>query len=130
MRTQLLCTFTKKNKLSDIVVTITDSYEILFNKIFVLQEEETNDTKLMCTYNIDIESSNIMLPNTISLHRKKETNTLYTINALNELIVLLNDGELDKKFPMPWQNYKNCLLITNENGFKKIKTIIYDIIYI
>jgi hypothetical protein len=33
--------------------------------------------------------------NTILVHRKKETNTLYTINALNELIKKLNGGVVD-----------------------------------
>ena len=33
---------------------------------------------------------------TISLHRKKATNTLYTINALNMLVAELNGGKLDQ----------------------------------
>jgi len=39
--------------------------------------------------------------NTISLHRKKITNTLYTINALNELIKTINNGVLDTKYQVP-----------------------------
>jgi hypothetical protein len=68
------------------------------------------------------------IPDTISLHRKKNTNTLYTINALNDLIRELNGGKLDKSFPIKWENYKNCLLLTNENGLNKISTRIYSII--
>ena len=49
------------------------------------------------------------IPDTISLHRKKNTNTLYTINALNDLIRELNAGKLDKTYPIKWENYKNSL---------------------
>ena len=56
------------------------------------------------------------------------TNTLYTINALNDLIRELNDGKLDKNFQINWSNYQNCLLLTNENGLNKIPTKIHKII--
>lgn len=133
MKTQLLCTFARKSKLQDTVTLIKNTYVIIFEKIFVLKEnvrEEDSSTKLMCTYNIEFIPKNIILPNTISLHRKKETNTLYTINAINDLIKLLNDQKLDKTFPIPWQNYKNCLLLSNELGFRKIETVIQQVIKI
>ena len=44
----------------------------------------------MLTYNIDSPTDILQLPNTILVHRKKQTNTLYTINALNEVIKYLN----------------------------------------
>ena len=68
------------------------------------------------------------IPNTISLHRKKQSNTLYTINALNEVIRELNGGVLDKRFPIPWDDYYNSLLLTNENGLNKIPTKIHSIV--
>ena len=49
--------------------------------------------------------------NTISLHRKKITNTLYTINALNELIKTINNGVLDTNYQVEWDTYKNMILI-------------------
>lgn len=129
--TQLLCTFCRKSKLQETIDLIKNTYVIIFEKIFILKENIKGDditSKLMCTYNIEYIPNNIILPNTISLHRKKETNTLYTINAINDLIRLLNDQKLDKTFPIPWQNYKNCLLLSNEFGFKKIETAIHTII--
>lgn len=131
MKTQLLCTFTRKSKLQETINLIKATYVIIFEKIFVLKEntiDEDVTSKLMCTYNIEYIPNNIILPNTISLHRKKETNTLYTINAINDLIRLLNDQKLDKTFPIPWQNYKNCLLLSNEQGFRKVETIIHTVI--
>jgi len=68
------------------------------------------------------------IQDTISLHRKKNTNTLYTINALNDLIRELNNGKLDKTFPIDWENYKNSLLLTNDEGLNKIPTRIYTIV--
>ena len=97
MRTQLLCTFTNNRALSKTVDRIIDAYDILYNKMFVLKNE--NDTReLMCTYNIDASGRVEIFPETISLHRKKQTNTLYTINALNETIKTCNNGVLDTSF--------------------------------
>lgn len=129
MKTQLLCTFAKKGNLQEVIDQILATYKIAFDKIFVLQNAD-NPKELLCTYNIDVENSPTqMMENTISLHRKKETNTLYTINALNFVIALLNDGKVDKAFPMKWENYQNVLLLANDEfGVKQIKTEIYEVI--
>jgi hypothetical protein len=128
MKTQLLCTFTKRNRLYDTVDLIIVCNEIVFNKIYVFQNE--NDYhQLMCTYNVEFEEDFVEnVQDTISLHRKKQSNSLYTINALNEIIRSLNNGVLDKSFPVPWENYRNTLLLTNETGLNKIPTRIYTII--
>ena len=128
MRTQLLCTFTKRNRFKEIIGIIIACNDIVFDKIYVFQNE--NDYhQLICTYNVEYDEDAIQdVPDTISLHRKKDTNTLYTINALNDLIRELNDGKLDKTFPIEWENYKNCLLLTNEEGLNKIPTRIYTIV--
>ena len=128
MKTQLLCTFTKRNKFYETIDIIIACNEIVFDKIYVFQNENDHH-QLICTYNVEYDDDFVEnVPDTISLHRKKNTNTLYTINALNNLIRELNDGKLDKTFPIEWENYKNCLLLTNENGFTKIPTRIYTII--
>ena len=131
MRTQLLCTFTTKENLDKTINEIINSYSIIFNKIYVLQNED-NIKELICTYNVDT-TENIdynKVEGTISLHRKKYSNTLYTINALNECIKNLNNGILNPKFMIPWQNFKNMLLITNSDGLNKINTRIYKIVNI
>jgi len=128
MKTQLLCTFAKRNRLYDIIDLIIECNDILFDKIYVFQNEKDHH-QLICTYNVEatddfIDSS----VDTISLHRKKQTNTLYTINALNEIIRKENKGVLDKTFSVPWENYHNTLLLTNEEGINIIPTRIYTII--
>ncbi|MDP6249799.1 MAG: hypothetical protein QGH26_03125 [Candidatus Pacebacteria bacterium] len=127
-KTQLLCTFTRRNRLHDTVDVIIECNEIVFSKIYVFQNEKDYH-QLICTYNIEY-SDDFMenVKDTISLHRKKQTNTLYTINALNEVIRSLNEGILDKTFSVPWEEYKNSLLLTNEDGLNIIPTRIYSII--
>ena len=127
---QLLCTFTKRNRLDETINEIKKIYNIAFNKIYILENVD-NNKELLCTYNIDSKKdSNATMRNTISIHRKKYTNTLYTINALNYIVCLLNDGKLDPDFEVDWSNYKNTLLVADDNGLKKIKTKIYQIINI
>jgi hypothetical protein len=72
--------------------------------------------------------SNGLLGNTILLHRKKESNTLYTINALNDLIKSLNDGVLDTSYTINWTDYRNCILLTHAGDLKRLDTKIYKII--
>ncbi len=129
MKSQLLCSFTTKDNLDEIVKKITDVYSIVFNKVYVLQNEN-NVNELICTYNVDTKGGvdYNKVAGTISLHRKKYSNTLYTINALNECIKNLNNGVMDSKFMVPWENFKNMLLITNSEGLNRINTRIYKII--
>ena len=128
MNNKLYCTFTNINDVENIIDNIRTSYVILFNKIFML--ESLDGEKIMLTYNVDMNNSSTsnIIDNTILVHRKKQTNTLYTINALNELIKSLNNGVLDKRFPIEWNNYKNCILLVQTEGFNKIDTKVKEII--
>jgi len=124
---KLFCTFTAEEQLDSTLATIKEQYDILFNKIFVLYVESTKE--YVCTYNVDsFNMADSILENTILLHRKKESNTLYTINALNDLICSLNGGKLDKSFRVNWQDYRNCILLTTSGELKKLDTKVYEII--
>ena len=131
MKTQLLATFTTKTDIDKTIENIKGAYTIAFSKIYVLQNEN-NINELICTYNVDLEAGADYndVKGTISLHRKKHSNTLYTINALNEVIANLNNGLVDSKFIVPWENFKNTLMVTNSDGLNKIPTRIYKIIKI
>ncbi len=86
MNTQLLCTFTDTNSLQPTIDLIVECNDIMYNKIYVLSNTD-DSSQLMCTYNIPKTDDFLQgAKNTISLHRKKQSNTLYTINALNMLI--------------------------------------------
>jgi len=129
MKTQLLATFTTKADLDTTIEKIQSAYAIAFGKIYVLQNEDSVGD-FICTYNIDLSRSADYndVKGTISLHRKKHSNTLYTINALNEVIKNLNNGIVDTKFSVPWEKYTNMIMVTNSNGLNKINTRIYKII--
>ena len=128
MSNKLYCTFTTPDKIEETTNTIQLSYVILFDKIFVL--ESLDGEKIMLTYNVDMGNSSTsgIIDNTILVHRKKQTNTLYTINALNELIKSLNNGVLDKTYTINWENYKNCILLVQTEGYNRIDTKIKEII--
>ena len=128
MNNKLYCTFIHEGEIDEVIGEIIEEYEVLFNKIFILSS--LDEDKLMLTYNIDIPHSNynLHLPNTILVHRKKQTNTLYTINALNEVIKYLNNGVLDTSYQVDWSNFRNSLLLTRPGGFKKVRTRLKDII--
>jgi len=124
---KLFCTFTSPAELEDTVAAINRRYSILFNKIFILESPQSDE--LMCTYNIDTGNmTSSPLVNTILLHRKKESNTLYTINALNTLIMSLNEGKLDKNFIINWNDYKNCILLTSGLNIRRLDTAIHKIV--
>ena len=102
--------------------------DILYDKIYVFSNQN-DPSQLICTYNVEYdEDFTEGVPNTISLHRKKQTNTLYTINALNDVIRELNNGVLDKTYIIPWENYQNSILLNNESGLVKINTKLYKIV--
>lgn len=128
MANKLFCTFTAPEELDDTLNSLTTRYTILYSKIFVLESLSTEE--FICTYNIDTfnMSENTVLPNTILLHRKKESNTLYTINALNALIKSLNNGILDTNYRIVWNDYKNSILLIQNNDLNIIKTKIFKIV--
>jgi hypothetical protein len=128
MNTQLLCTFSNVDDLGETLQRIQEFYNIVYNYIYVLQNVD-NDNELFITYNIE-SGINIKshLPNTILVHRKKDTNTIYTINALNNLIISENGGILNTRFQLNWEKYQNSIILTNAVSTRQISTKIYEII--
>ena len=126
LNNKLFCTFTTLEGLEGLVTSLSSKYSIMYNKMFALYIKSNDEYVL--TYNVDQGNVSEIPENTILVHRKKETNTLYTINALNELIKSLNGGVVDTKFPIDWQHYRNCNLLTQHNELKQLNTKIHKII--
>lgn len=126
MSNKLFCTFTTEEHLDELVSTISKRYTILYSKIFVLHAKSNDE--YVCTYNVDFNNVANFLDNTILVHRKKESNTLYTINALNMLIKELNNGHLDPNYKVDWNDYRNCILLTRGNELKRINTRLHKIV--
>lgn len=127
MKTQLLCTFTTQDRLKPTIDLIISCHDVLFDKVYVFNNQK-DISQLICTYNIPNNQDNFIEGmDTIALHRKKQSNTLYTINALNEVIRSKNNGILDKKFPIEWSEFQNTLLLVND-GLNKIPTKIFKVV--
>jgi len=126
MSNKLFCTFSTEEDLDNVLASIQDRYKIIYNKIFVLYSKSQDE--YMCTYNVDFGNVGAFLDNTILVHRKKETNTLYTINALNTLIKDLNGGVLDTSYRINWIDYRNSVLLTKGPELKRVSTKLHKII--
>jgi len=122
LKTQLLCTFAHQSDLNIIIDYVKRSYEIPERRIFVFANSE-NREQLYCTYNAD--STTQRGQNTISIHRKKETNTLYTVNALNEIIRTVNNGVLDKTYRIDWTNYQNSFILTEDTSYRVVELMFF-----
>ena len=128
MSNKLFCTFATEDSLESVLNQIQERYKIIYNKIFVLYSKSQDE--YICTYNVDFGNVGAFLENTILVHRKKESNTLYTINALNTLIKQLNGGVLDTTYKINWTDYRNCILLTKGPDLKRINTKLYKILEI
>ena len=118
---RLFATFTDLDTLDDLIENITKSYSIMYKKMFVLYVKSTDE--YVVTYNVEQGNINTIPENTILVHRKKESNTLYTVNALNKLVVSLN-GKPDKTYQVNWNDYRNLLLLAYDgypNDLRKIQ---------
>ena len=128
LNNKLFCTFTDLEGLDTLIEEIQSKYIIMYNKMFVL--EIVGKDEYVVTYNVDQGNVHTIPDNTILVHRKKESNTLYTINALNELIKKLNGGVVDTNYKIDWQHYRNCVLLTQHNELNQLNTKIHKIIEI
>lgn len=123
---KLFATFSDKDNIDGEIDRIKNNFPLLYDKIFVLDIKGSKE--VLITYHIDIDKISKYDENQlISVHRKKDTNTLYTINALNEVIKKDNNGVLNKAFQVDWKKYKNSVLLIDSNGLKIMKTKLYSI---
>ncbi len=126
MNNRLFATFTQQSNLDDLIDYLASTYDVMYNKMFVLFVKSTDE--YVITYNVEQGNVGTIPSNTILVHRKKESNTLYTINALNDLIRKLNGGISDPTYKINWQNYRNCILLTQHGEVKQLNTKIYKIV--
>lgn len=113
MKPQLLCTFTDAQNFFTCVKHIKKTF--LDEGVSI--EAYTIPNGIVCIYNVVEKTKRIQ--DTISINKRKETNTFYSINALNALITVLNEGVLDKTYPINWVDYTNSMLLsTNQGGYR------------
>jgi hypothetical protein len=131
LETQLLCTFCARKDIDTTITEIQKVYKLAFNTVYVLNNTE-DENQVILTYNIDLSKKidSTAVPSTISVHRKKQTNTIYTINAINKLIEERNNGVLDKRYKIDWNDLQNTVLVTAYGRLKKVNTKLSHIIEI
>jgi hypothetical protein len=105
---------------------IQKTYNIVYNRIFVLSIEDSEE--LICSFNIEKGNVRKQLPGAMLVHRKRDTNTMYTINSLNALVKSENNGILDSNYTVDWTKYRNSLLVTSNNELKILRTKVYQIV--
>ena len=102
-----------EQKIQEEVEFIVNNIEITNNLIFLLQDTENPEKKII-TYNAVVEKGKPFNPRlfTMRMHRKKQTNTLYTINALNAAVASQHEGKTGKDLKLDWTQYENSILLT------------------
>lgn len=123
---QLIGVFVNTLNLNETIKEIIQNNFLLNKKIYILRLEDMPDN-LFCSYNIIKEKQPVfgyVTPNSVILHRKHQTNTIYTINALNRLLEIENS-----QYDIDWKKYKNKLITTSKNNILNIyNTQLYSII--
>ena len=102
-----------EQKIQEEAEFIVNNIEITNNLIFLLQDTENPEKKII-TYNAVVEKGKPFNPRlfTMRMHRKKQTNTLYTINALNAAVASQHEGKTGKDLKLDWTQYENSILLT------------------
>jgi hypothetical protein len=93
------------------------------SSLFVLQNRD-NDNEIFITFNTEY---NFKTPGIIKIHKKRETNTLFSMDSLNELSMRAN-GKVDKGFVPDWEEYRNSLLLMRDGELAVIPTRLREII--
>lgn len=107
---KLFGTFANIDNYKSITQQLLDNFSVINGIIFVINYDQNN---IICTYNLDPNNLKYLPINTVSVHRKKESNTLYTINALNVL-----NGTNNKEIEVKWELYKNKFLLSQKEELK------------
>ncbi len=124
---QLLCTFSTSTDFRKTIEEILDFYEVYSKRVFAFSNTQ-NPKEVFLTYNVvNMQRDAPKFPNTILIHRNKQTNTLYTLNAMNRLIEEEN-GSLDKTYQVNWSLYENSLIITGDISVRIIPLKIHSVV--
>jgi hypothetical protein len=118
----LLCTFSRLEDITLVCGYIQKTYNP--KNIFIFANSE-NRNQLYYTYNTDIRD---LIEQTILVHRKQESNTIYTINALNDLIKTINNGVQDQSYVLNWELYKNSIIMMMNGSYTKIEIQLFKVI--
>ncbi len=132
--TVMLATFTNDSLLDTVIYSIFDKFTVDNEKVFIFYDKEAIEKKIL-TYNVlmneqyNTGGGTKQIKRTIRINRKKDSNTLYTINAINRIIEL-EGGSKTKDYILDWQKYRDMILLydENDNSVVETKTKLYSIL--
>lgn len=124
MKKILFCSFATAGTISLVLSFILSNFRPVNDRVFIYQNYDIQ-TERIITYNCILEKSK-PIENVICIHRKKDSNTFYTINALNVLIKTINNNVLDTSYPIDWHLYTDMLLTTKNSELVKTKLIFLE----
>lgn len=113
---KILCVFTDYHLIEYNINLIKSNFIDVASNIFI---NKIVDSKNKFFLTFSIYNLHNIVPGFILIHRNSEYNVLYTINAINEIIKIANNGIIDYDFELDWSLYNNQLLTVN----KKLNTI-------
>ncbi len=120
MKSTLLLTFVDQDEIYDAIDKIATTLKMPHHQIFVFKSDDFEG--YVVTFNLTAESANIQYssiwPNTISIHRKRQTNTLYSLNAMNQMIKNENGGHFKPNYKLDWESLNNSLMIIKNNNLQ------------
>ena len=92
----------------------------LSNNMIVLLKLTDHPEKKIITYNALIEKGKPLNTRlfTMRVHRKKNTNTLYTINALNAAVAQEHNGQTGRHLKLNWEQYRNSIMLLTGSELK------------
>ncbi len=129
MKRKLICTFTPQKSINLTIDYIQSFYDIYRNRFFVYGNRDDYDS-LFLFYNIEDSDISKKPKDTVIVHRKSDSDTFYTLDALNALVRLVNNGKEDKTFQIDWNNYPNNFITADKEGnlkfiFLEFRKIMY-----
>ena len=124
---QLLCTFTTLTELESELAEISRTYKV-DGDIYVLQNQN-DPNEVYVTYNVRRDSADPRRPKTISVHRKKDFNVIYSINALNLMAGWDYSGSLNPRHEVDWSWYRNSLVVVNGKSITTFPTVLLKIVH-
>lgn len=119
MKSKLLCCFVPETYLQNFLPKIQKLTCRDYPKVFVFKPE-TCTGSLAITYN-GVRYTKAPYKS-IPINRVKDTNTLFTLNALN----FLNQNNFNRK--VDWSKYQNCIITTSEGKIKVTKVKLKHIV--
>ncbi len=118
-RKHILCTFINLKNLETTVDILRKNISTLVDDIRIYDNLFVR-TGVICVYSVienteDLNAGYIH-ENTIKIHRKSYTNTLYTINGLNAIVRRSNNGVISDEYQVDWEIYRDRFLLNVDDG--------------